>query len=521
MRLICVLSALSLAASACSLVPSDDPQDGFIVDDSKADDFLSAAASEFVIEGTSFVTVEEGEGMPRALELIQLKHVSISWFLNDFLIEEEDEATGVVSGFGAMVKTGDFEDLNVRQLNARSFEFTFRQMVVGKKNLSRNLGLDSSGRFAIEIGKPSNEEMALLEVNKEWYRKAPWKPWKPETMPASKKELIQLKLSPEKPTPDAWWDYQRLIEDDVLRIDAHFGWDFIDDLHIKHSAKFYNFLINEHGFDSPVASVDDYDRNSGPLTKIIEADGREVEVEVRIYWGHPGTSTDTDTDSGGALLERDLRRSLNKADIIAFEGHSGPFFGFPMANWKKTDEGDLDDSEMPFIDMPADKYQIVFGEGCDTLMIGPALLNNVNKQGKNIDIVTTTALSDSDSTPINNFLARLLERDSQGRHRPRTVRGLLVDLDSNAMYGVHGVNDNPRVHPYARQDLFCSSCDSNTDCGGAGNSCIRIGDSGRSCTAACTTDEACGEGFSCEAVASQSSGTIFARMCAPSTLTCE
>ena len=62
-----------------------------------------------------------------------------------------------------------------------------------------------------------------------------------------------------------------------------------------------------------------------------------------------------------------------------------------------TDEGDLDDAEMPFVDMPADKYQIVFGEGCDTLMIGPALLDNINK---------TARTSTSSRRPLFRTLSR-------------------------------------------------------------------------------------------------------------------
>ena len=508
-------------AFACNASDSSFPEDGIVVTDDKSDDFISTAAVEFIIEGRSFVTVEDGEGLERAEELIRLKHVAISWFLNDFLIEEENTTTGEVSGFGAMVKTGSFEDLEIRQLNARSFEFTFEQIVTGTKDLPSLLEVESDGAFAIEIGKPTNEELARLEVNNEWYRKPPWSPWKPEMTAASKKELIQLAIRAEKPTPDAWWDFQRLIEDDVITVDVHHGWDFHDNHHIKDSAAMYRWLVREKGFEPPVADFADYKRTSGPLSRTINADGREVEVRIRLFWGRPGESTDPDTDAGGRLLENDLRRSLKTADIIVFQGHSGPFFGFPMANWKKTEEGDLDDSEMPFVEMPADKYQIVFGEGCDTLMIGPAFLDNVNKNGKNIDVVTTTALSDSESTPVNAFLSRLLDLDSVGRHRPRTIRALLSQLDRAAMYGVHGAADNPRVHPYARPDLFCDRCSSNSDCGGAGNACIVVADDGRRCAAACTDDDACGEGFRCMKVASEADRTVFANMCVAETLECQ
>ena len=46
------------------------------------------------------------------------------------------------------------------------------------------------------------------------------------------------------------------------------------------------------------------------------------------------------------MLEADLRNSMKTRDIVVFEGHAGPFYGFSMANWNKTNEGDFDDSEM-------------------------------------------------------------------------------------------------------------------------------------------------------------------------------
>ncbi len=72
---------------------------------------------------------------------------------------------GEVLGVGAMVKTGRFDDLEIRQLNARSYEFILQQIVTGPADLPSRLEVEADGAFAIEIGKPSNEEMGHLEVN--------------------------------------------------------------------------------------------------------------------------------------------------------------------------------------------------------------------------------------------------------------------------------------------------------------------------------------------------------------------
>ena len=84
------------------------------------------------------------------------------------------------------------------------------------------------------------------------------------------------------------------------------------------------------------------------------------------------------------------RASLADRDVIIYSGHSGPFYGFALANWKKTEEGDLDDSELASTTLPENRYQVVFAEGCDTYHIGEAFKANPAKpDGSFIDIVTT------------------------------------------------------------------------------------------------------------------------------------
>jgi len=178
--------------------------------------------------------------------------------------------------------------------------------------------------------------------------------------------------------------------------------------------------------------------------------------------------------------------------------------------------------------MPDDKYQIVVAEGCDTYMIGEAFKENPHKQGKNIDIVTTTSFSNA-ATPatVEDFVTRLIELDSAGRHRPRTMSALLSDLDSNSywfhtMYGIHGIDDNPRLHPYARTDLMCQRCSQNADCGGVGNGCVKLSaTAGKVCAPACTDDSGCPTDYKCKKIASASSSTIYASMCVPRLNRCQ
>ena len=132
-----------------------------------------------------------------------------------------------------------------------------------------------------------------------------------------------------------------LLADGVLDIGVHFGWDYHSAYHLKHSAALYEELVSR-GFESPVARFADLKRTSGPLRRALETPDGEVEVRVSLFWGQPGTETDPDTDAGGRALEADMRASLAARDVIVFSGHSGPFYGFALANWKKTEEGDLE-----------------------------------------------------------------------------------------------------------------------------------------------------------------------------------
>lgn len=529
MRLVAA-TGLAIALAGCAAFESplaEDAEDGFVVEDGKADDFFSLQAKEFIVSGVGRVVAEEGATEARVRRLVALEHTAITWFLNQYLVDKEQggehpDPNADYGGFSAMVKNGAYEDLRLVQRNATTWDFTFEQTIAGRKDLLRRLPLNARSEFTIEIGTPTNTEM---EQNAEWYRRAPWNAWNPSTVPAAQKESLTLAIREDTKSSDGWWDYQRLFEDGALTIDVHYGYDYHAQGHLTDSKAFYGWLTSR-GFKSPVASYDTYTRTSGPLTRTLDADGRRIAVEVRLFYGRPGTNTDPDTDAGGIQLERDMFASLASRDVIVYAGHSGPLYGFALANWDKTDEGDVDDSELAVAELATGRYQIVLAEGCNTYMLGPTLLKNPSKQGKDIDVITTTSFSIAYS-PVEDFLGRLLEIDTRGRHRPRTMAQTLEDLDlysadeaSRSMYGIHGIDDDPKLHPYANVENLCKSCSANTACGGVGNACVSVGASGRRCVAACTADSGCPTGYQCKKVASASTSTIYGSYCVPTTRSC-
>jgi hypothetical protein len=517
-----LVAASLLAICACSTLGDDalpeDTEDGFVVEDGKADDFYSLKATEYVVTGTGRVVVEAGATDARVRKAIALEHTAITWFLNAYLVDKETgphgDANAEYGGFAAMVKNGAFEDFKVTQRNATTYDFEFKQIVAGRKDLLRQLPLDRSRQFTIEIGKPT---LAEMEKDTEWYRKAPWNAWNPATVPAAQKESLTLGIALDKKSSDAWWDYKRLFDDGVLTVDVHFGYDYNPEAAHVADPKALTKWLGDRGFR----------QSSGVFTRSLDADGKKVKIEVRLFSPKVGAANDPNTDAGGKQLERDMFASLKSRDVIVYSGHSGPLYGFALANWDKTDEGDVDDSELAVAELWKGHYQIVFAEGCNTYMLGSTLMKNPSKAGKDIDVITTTSFSVSYS-PVQDFLGRLLELDSQGRHRPRTLAQTIADLDlysvgeaSPTMYGVHGIDDNPKLHPFANIENSCKSCSSNTSCGGVGNACVAIGTSGRRCVAACTDDTGCPTGYLCKQVASSSTSTIYGAYCVPATRTCE
>ena len=124
---------------------------------------------------------------------------------------------------------------------------------------------------------------------------------------------------------------------------------------------------------------------------------------------------------------------------------------------------------------------------------------------------------------VQNFLRAMIEPDADDRHEPWTYGKLLKKLDGNSywfhsMYGVHGIDDNPRLHPYAKIASFCLTCSDHADCGGYGNKCVRLTNTERVCTGECITSDACPSGYECRDIAEDY--WITTRQCVPSSGTC-
>ncbi len=509
-----------------------------IVEAGKADDFLAVSAREYWVEGTTSIALDaswasrsDEEQLKEVQRLIPYRQVVVGWFLNRYIVEKSDKDPDAnYGGFKGLTKNGAYEDMNIRKTGDGVWSFDFRQELAGKNDLIEAIpdakaNADGTWTFQLVMGRISTTDMQRLDTDREWYRSSPWGSFTDTSVGADQKELLALTIRPQPEEDDAWIDLGRLFEDDKLSIGIHFGWDYHNAYHEVHSKSVYNWLVNRKGFKSPVDSWENLRHDAGPLTGEVTYDGRKVAVEVSIFWGRKGDATDPDTAAGGRQLEADMLESLKSREVVIFNGHSGPFYGFALANWRMTSEGDLDDSELAEVELMTGTYQLVVAEGCDTYALGQAFHDNPYKDGlEDLDVITTTSFSNASSAAtVTDILSVLVGRPGTSTAVPTLYSALLEDADDNSywfstMYGVHGIDDNPRVHPFADLAKSCAPCAQASDCGD-GMHCVAMADGAKVCAAECTASYACGEGYTCRSTRIRS--YLNANVCAPASLSCE
>lgn len=499
-------------------------------------DYRGPDVREYFVEGVSTVVVEpsyvgEAERRARALELVGYKHVVIEWYLfqrvSDRLGGDRELLEG---GLHAHVRNGATRDLELTEIGDGRYAFRFRAEISaplelfdlfpgdepdadggpGDADPDEAGGDDTAADGAappdtesrllrLQLPVLDNAEMARLEPGDEWYRSLLYSSFDPATY-ERELETIDLTVTPENRSLDGYIDHDRLLEDGRLTIGIHVGWDYYAERYDRqHAIRVYDWLVGQ-GFHSPAESFDYYVLDSGPLTKTMRIDGRTVEVEVTLAHSLQGDAADF---RFGRRLKDALLESFRDREVIVYLGHSGNHSGFLLANWYAVEPefGALVDYELPFIEM-SDDYQIVLADGCQTYSLGEAFYANPAKTDRtNLDLVATTNFS---VTPDGAEHAIWLLQALFGRDG-RAPRGTSYDellaayrpLETYmGLYGVHGIDDNPRRNPLADPMLFCAPCTADEDCGESGSACLRVGRA-HACLPECLSDEGCPEGHTC------------------------
>ena len=157
-----------------------------------------------------------------------------------------------------------------------------------------------------------------------------------------------------------------------------------------------------------------------------------------------------------------MRDSLAHREVIVFEGHSGPLYGFALANWRKTDEGDMDDSKLPTAEMPR-SYQIVLANGCDTYDLGQAFWLESGQVGSRRASTSSRRPTSRTRAPRRrrSGCLKALFNQTSGKLVPVKVSELTHGLDGDqgygfsSMYGVHGVDHDPKYDPMSDAATLC------------------------------------------------------------------
>jgi hypothetical protein len=143
-----------------------------------------------------------------------------------------------------------------------------------------------------------------------------------------------------------------------------------------------------------------------------------------------------------------------------------------------------------------------------------------------LNVITTTNFSNAGTEASAERLLKALFNQTSGKLVPVTVSDLTKGLDTdqgwgfNTMYGVHGVDHNPKYDPTSDAAQLCATCSTDAQCGADGNRCTKISSTQKACTFGCVDDTGCPSGYSCRAVASATSRTIKTHQCVPTSLAC-
>lgn len=550
--------------------------ENIVAPEGKDDNFFSNTAQEYLASSTVDILLDESEASlaedaraARAREIMEGKTRQIGWFLHVYLIDKSSHgASNPAESYGgmrAMVLDGAYtsDALKADPSDPRKFSFAWSVQVGGTKDLLSKIrranGLSSTeNTFPLRMAKLSNSSVAHFSSSGYGAGK-----WSPETCNCEL-ETVRVKLEAIPPSNDAYLDYSRFLEDGVMDVSLHVGWDYHGRYDISNSREVYQWLVRK-GFTSPARSYEEYNRLSGPLTKTVWVNGRDIALKVTIFrpdpceswnedgaggtwaqavkkdkkneerscpdwkWADPNANANPTTSAGAGNLMRDLKDSLRTRDAILFSGHSGYTYGYALGSWFRTSAGDLDPPEIKTLDLPKDKSQLFVMSGCDTYHVAQAIRENPNKKGLvNADVITTTSFSTAgDASDTLAILSALVGDETKliGHSYGRMMSALNPSTVDNGwghftMYGVHGLDDNPLANPLGDAGQTCKTCASDADCGAAGNVCVRLSTSEKVCAVECLGDKGCAADQACRPFGSSSSSYLKGMACVPKTLTC-
>jgi hypothetical protein len=308
---------------------------------------------------------------------------------------------------------------------------------------------------------------------------------------------LQVFITPIERSLNAYPKYLEMFEDG-LDIYVHVGGDHdVPPQDIDHARSVYDDLLKS-GFKSPVAKFEDLKLDTPPLTSAIKVKGKDVAVRVRIV--HVDMST---PDTRQKLIDS-YKGAVKTADVVIYDGHAGrqlDYSGVVVAYVPARVA--LPASEFKNIEA-TDKQQIYLFNGCETYTgYADSLYENPKKNTTNTDIITTGNFSaiQSKANQVIAFIHSLIDQTS-GVWIPRSWDSVLGRMNAVGerswvhVYGVHGLDDNPKASPLADLSKVGAACTKDSDCGAADSKCIATATK-KVCGMACADSAGCPAGTKC------------------------
>ena len=334
-------------------------------------------------------------------------------------------------------------------------------------------------------------------------------------------ETLEIEIQG-SPSRDAFPRYDELFADGYLDIYMHFGGDYNSGRYDLETAEWTVEAMGEDGWHhDKVHEFEDLRIDSGPFTRDLYVEGNPLQVRVWVYHAEMKDDEVGGEPVGHQGLREAVEDSMLNADIFLYSGHAGTNAGFIL---DYSPRYEISASEFADMEM-SDKYQIYVMDGCNTYRTYVQdIMDNPARNFANTDIMTTvhTTPFSAGYYVIWELLYWFTFTDRNGNHFPLSwqtmVRGLNQDFP-DVHYGVHGVDDAPKLNPHASEGVMCNPCSSDADCAAGGNYCLGFHDGG-GCGVACTTDTACGQGFRCARIFDIDDEFYMPKQCVPVSLSC-
>ncbi len=309
---------------------------------------------------------------------------------------------------------------------------------------------------------------------------------------------LRVTVTPIERSLNAYPKYLDMFADG-LDIGVHIGGDHdTPPQDIDHARSVYDDLVAS-GFTSPVAKFEDLKIDSGPLTSAIEVKDQVVPVRVSIF------HVDMSTPETRSLVIDAYKNSAKSADVIIYDGHAGrqlDYSGVVLAY--NPARASIPASEFKNF-VTTDKQQVYLFNGCETYTgYADKLYENPKRNTTNTDVITTGNFSaiQAKANQVIAFIHAFIDQKN-GAWIPRSWDSVLQRMNAIGerswvhVYGVHGLDDNPKASPLADVSKVGLSCATDGDCGAADSKCLTVSSTTKVCGMACADTLGCPTGTAC------------------------